>query len=336
MRYIEKVWFRPPWLTQPLCWLLLPLTVIFWAISRTRFWAYQKGIFKRNKVAVPVVVVGNISVGGNGKTPLVIRLASLLRQHGYHPGIVSRGYGGKHAAYPLVVKKDSDPAMVGDEPVLMRQHLACPLVVDPVRARGAQHLIEQFKCDVIICDDGLQHYALGRDIEIAVVDGQRRHGNACLLPMGPLREPTTRLKHVDFVVVNGGSPQGGENLMTLEPGKLVNVKYANKTLAMSELNRPATAIAGIGNPSRFFDLLKSKQIRLKNCVSFGDHHPFSKEDIPSGTVLMTEKDAVKCRTFAEQDWWYLPVNAKLSSQFEETIIARIKASVHRNKHTKSD
>jgi tetraacyldisaccharide 4'-kinase len=223
----DKIWYQTLWYHWPILLLLSPLAGFFWLLSALRRKLFLLGIKSSEKLPVTIIVVGNISVGGNGKTPLVIELAQWLRQQGYHPGVLSRGYGGKSKHYPLSVNTSSDAAVVGDEPVLMRQHLACPMVVDPQRSRGAKMLHQQFKCDVIICDDGLQHYALQRDIEIVVMDGKRRCGNGFLLPVGPLREGQWRLKSVDFVIVNGGMVTNGEHLMSLEPGKLVNVKYPN-------------------------------------------------------------------------------------------------------------
>ena len=320
---IERMWFQSERRVSPLLWLLAPLTVVFWLLSSLRRLLYRVGVKRTERVPVPVVVVGNITVGGNGKTPLVIRLAQWLRQQGMHPGVISRGYGGNAKEYPCSVEPDSDPLEVGDEPVLMRQHLPCPLVVDPNRSRGARYLVEHHKCDVIISDDGLQHYKLGRDIEIAVIDGQRRFGNECLLPMGPLREGLWRLGKVDFAINNGGHIQNGEHLMTLEPGRLVNVKYPSQTKSTSDLMKPVTAAAAIGNPKRFFQLLEQKQLKLKACLEFPDHHQFSDSDLPQDTVLMTEKDAVKCRSFAHDDWWYLPVSAKLSEEFKTMFMSRL-------------
>lgn len=329
MNWIEHAWYQKDWKRSPVSWLLLPLTLLFWCLSSIRRQAYQLKLKKSTTISAPVIVVGNISVGGNGKTPLVIRLAEWLKQNGYHPGVVSRGYGGKSSHYPLAVEGQSDPKEVGDEPVLMRQHLGCPLVVDPKRPRGAQYLVDEFKCDIIICDDGLQHYALDRDVEIVVMDGIRRTGNGVLLPSGPLREGQWRLDTVDFVVNNGGEVSNGEHLMSLEPGRLVNVKYANQSMSVQELNKPVTAVAAIGNPERFFSLLRTKQVKLKSTLSFADHHQFSAQDIPQDTVLMTEKDAVKCKDFAFEDWWYLPVNAKLSEQFKQQLLAKLDDIKHK-------
>ncbi|GAC39475.1 tetraacyldisaccharide 4'-kinase [Paraglaciecola psychrophila 170] len=285
-------------------------------------------------ISVPVIVVGNTSVGGNGKTPLVVHLAKRLRQAGYHPGVLSRGYGGKNVTYPMSVDYISEVDRVGDEAILMRQHINCPLVVDPIRPRGALKLVETHECDVIICDDGLQHYALNRDIEIVVMDGQRRCGNKLLLPAGPLREGSWRLDRVDFLVLNGGSVTNGEYLMSLEAGRLINVKYPNKSLSINDLSLPVTAMAAIGNPQRFFSLLEKKQVKLKEQISFVDHHAFSKKDIPSGTVIMTEKDAVKCTLIAHDDCWYLPVSARLTAQFESQLLQKLKQVVADKKQNK--
>ncbi|MEP0175605.1 MAG: tetraacyldisaccharide 4'-kinase [Paraglaciecola sp.] len=324
MSFIDKLWYSPSWYHWPLIILLLPLTLLFWGVSASRRLAFNAGVKKSTSVAAPVIVVGNISVGGNGKTPLVVYLAKRLRQEGYHPGVLSRGYGAKQTSFPHFVTVSCTADQVGDEPVLMRQHINCPLVIDPIRARGANKLVDEHKCNVIICDDGLQHYALERDIEIVVMDGQRLTGNGCLLPSGPLREGQWRLKSVDFVVLNGGLANNGEYLMALESGRLVNVSNPNKSLSIHDLSQDVTAIAAIGNPQRFFTMLEQKQVKLKACTSFVDHHQFTIKDIPDGIVVMTEKDAVKCREFAHKDCWYLPVNAHLPQQFDTKLIQNLK------------
>jgi tetraacyldisaccharide 4'-kinase len=332
--WIDNLWYSPSWYHWPLILLLLPLTALFWLLSALRRSLFRLGFKPSIEMSVPVIVVGNISVGGNGKTPLVVYLAKRLRQEGYHPGVLSRGYGGKNARYPMTVEKDSNVGVVGDEAILMRQHVNCPLVVDPVRPRGAMVLVDKHKCDVIICDDGLQHYALNRDVEIVVIDGQRRCGTKLLLPAGPVREGTWRLDTVDFLVLNGGLVTNSEYLMSLEAGKLINVKYPNKSLSLTNLIVPVTALAGIGNPQRFFSLLEKKQVMLKEQISFVDHHPFSENDMPSGTVIMTEKDAVKCTHIAHDDCWYLPVSASLTSQFESQFLQKLKQVAADKKHMK--
>ena len=334
MSWIDNIWYSPSWYHWPVIILLLPLSALFWFLSLLRRTLFRLRIKPSINIPVPVIVVGNISVGGNGKTPLVVYLAKRLRQEGYHPGVLSRGYGGKNASYPMTVEQSSKVDVVGDEAILMRQHINCPLVVDPVRPRGAMELADKHKCDVIICDDGLQHYALNRDIEIVVIDGQRRCGNNLLLPAGPLREGSWRLDTVDFLVLNGGLVTNGEYLMSLEAGKLINVKHSNKSLSINDLTSPVSALAGIGNPRRFFSLLEQKQVKLQAKISFVDHHVFSEKDIPSGTVIMTEKDAVKCTQITHDDCWYLPVSARLTSQFESQLLQKLKQVVADKKQTK--
>ncbi len=321
MRIIEKAWYdkRHIWV-----WLLLPLMCLFACISALRRLAFRHGLLSKNRVAAPVIVVGNISVGGTGKTPLVIFLCDFLRQQGYHPGVVSRGYGGKLTQYPGLVTASSTALEVGDEPLLINNRVNCPVVVDPDRSRGAQYLVDKHKCDLIICDDGLQHYRLQRDIEIALLDGQRRLGNGQLVPVGPLREGPWRLQQVDLVVNNGGPVQQGEHLMSLQPGQVVNVKYGNQSQSLKSFTLPVIAAAGIGNPSRFFATLKSKGVRLKKELAFVDHHKFTAGDLPDETVLMTEKDAVKCANFASERWWYLPVNAVMTEEFKQALLKKLR------------
>ena len=334
MNWIDNMWYSPSWYHWPVIILLLPLSALFWLLSALRRTLFRIKIKPSVDIPVPVIVVGNISVGGNGKTPLVVYLAKRLRQEGYHPGVLSRGYGGKNATYPMIVENTSNVDVVGDEAILMRQHINCPLVVDPVRSRGAIELVDKHKCDVIICDDGLQHYALNRDIEIVVTDGQRRCGNTLLLPAGPLREGTWRLGKVDFLVLNGGLVANGEHLMSLEAGKLINVKHPNKSLSINDLTLPVIALAGIGNPQRFFSLLEKKHVKLQDRISFVDHHAYSAKDIPSTTVIMTEKDAVKCTKIAHDDCWYLPVSASLTRQFELQLVQKLKQVAADKKQTK--
>ena len=315
---IEKAWYKSPtWL-----WLLWPFTLVFVVISSLRRKAYCLGIKRQTRVNVPIVVVGNISVGGNGKTPMVVFLVEWLRENGFRPGVLSRGYGGHATDFPQQVTSQSIAAEVGDEPLLIATRLACPVVIDPVRARGANFLCEQCNVDVIVCDDGMQHYALARDIEIAVIDGSRRFGNGWRLPMGPLREGLTRLQDVDFIVNNGGPVHTGEHLMTLIPSDAKNL-ITGESRPLSEFNHPVAALAGIGNPSRFFTLLKTNSVPLLEECAFPDHHEFSESDLPKSTVLMTEKDAVKCQRFAHDDCWYIPVDASLPVSFVNQFAAKL-------------
>lgn len=334
MSWIDDMWYAPSWYHWPVIILLLPVTALFWVLSSLRRTLFRLHIRASVVIPVPVIVVGNISVGGNGKTPLVVYLAKRLRQEGYHPGVLSRGYGGIDASYPMTVESNSLVNLAGDEAILMRRHINCPLVVDPVRPRGAKELIDIHKCNVIICDDGLQHYALNRDIEIVVMDGQRRCGNKLLLPAGPLREGSWRLSTIDLLVLNGGLVSNGEFSMSLEAGKLINVKNPIKSLSISSLTMPVTALAAIGNPQRFFSLLQKKQVKIKKQLSFVDHHAFKKDDIPDGPVIMTEKDAVKCTQIAHDDCWYLPVSASLTHQFETQLLQKLKRVVADKKQSK--
>ena len=333
---LSQLWYATRWYHWVLIIVLLPLSFLFALISATRRQVFKLGIKLSSKVNAAVIIVGNISVGGNGKTPLVVYLAQLLTEQGYRPGILTRCYGGKSELYPLQVKVDSLVAEVGDEPMLMIQHVTCPLVVDPVRARGAKYLVEQCLCDVIICDDGLQHYALQRDVEIVVMDGHRRLGNQLLLPAGPLREGKWRLKSCDFIVTNGDLAQEGEYAMSLQPGDFININDPQRRCKLSDMELAVTALAGIGNPQRFFSLLAKYNIQMKQQLSFVDHHDFKASDLPVGRVLMTEKDAVKCRDFAHEDCWYLPVQANLSEAFTEKLLTKLRCITNNSNGTNNN
>ena len=305
--------------------LLWPLGLLFGAVARARRFLYQSGILKSVGLGVPVVVVGNISVGGTGKTPLVARLVELLREAGYRPGVVGRGYGGRSAQWPRAVLIDSDPEQVGDEPVLLARRCRCPVVVGPDRVAAARLLSETYGCNVIVSDDGLQHYRLRRDIEIAVVDGFRRLGNAACLPAGPLREPPSRLREVDFVVGNGAA-RGREYLMSLRGATAHNLRDPCITATLAGFRQSTVhAVAGIGDPWRFFDHLRHARLRLIE-HPFPDHHPFRAEDLrfrEDLPVLMTEKDAVKCRAIGPENGWYVPVSARLDPEFEDSFLKRL-------------
>ena len=305
--------------------LLWPFSLLFGAVVRVRRLLYLHGFFKSERVSVPVIVVGNISVGGTGKTPLVAQLVELLREAGYKPGVISRGYGGQSAEWPRYVTADSDPSQVGDEPVLLVQRCRCPVVVDPDRVAAARALLATYDCNAILSDDGLQHYRLQRDIEIAVVDGFRRLGNVACLPAGPLREPPARLGEVDFVVGNGAA-RGGEYLMALRGETAVNLADPCVSATLAGF-RDSTihAVAGIGDPGRFFDHLRHVRLRLIE-HPFPDHHAFRPEELrfpQDFPVLMTEKDAIKCRAFAPDGCWYVPVSAQLDPEFEEELLKRL-------------
>lgn len=315
------LWYRQSFL----CFLLWPLSLLYRFIIFLRQAAYSFHILPRKKFDVPVVVVGNITVGGTGKTPVVIWLAKYLMSLGYAPGIVSRGYGGNAKHWPQEVLQNSDPALVGDEPVLIVRKTHCPMVVGPDRVKAVQILLKSYNCDVVISDDGLQHYAMQRDLEIVVVDGLRRFGNRMCLPAGPLREPISRLEHVDFVLVNGEAKSDPYN-MFLHSGLIYNLLDADKTLAIDMLSaKKIHAVAGIGNPERFFMSLRHMGLHIIP-HAFPDHHVFTAKDIDFGDdaiVVMTEKDAIKCTRLATQNVWCLPVTAEPNQAFVLALRARI-------------
>jgi tetraacyldisaccharide 4'-kinase len=272
---------------------------------------------------LPVVVVGNISVGGNGKTPFVISLCEMLIKEGYKPGVVSRGYGGKSEQYPLLVKAHSTGKEAGDEPVLLYKRLTIPVVVDPVRANAVAYLVTHCNVDVIVTDDGLQHYALQRDIEIVVVDGKRRYGNQHIMPMGPLREPLSRLKHVDYII-NNGAVHEHEHSMQLAPSSCKRVDGELGDLTLGSIN----ACAAIGYPPRFFETLIKQGFTLQKQVAFADHHAYVQSDFTQFEsdvpLLMTEKDAVKCTAFSQPNWWYLPIDGVLPNSFSQPFLQQLK------------
>ncbi|MEH8038239.1 tetraacyldisaccharide 4'-kinase [Gallibacterium anatis] len=324
-----KFWYQQSWLQ----WLLLPFSWLFQLVTYLRRKAYQKGIFSSWKAPCTVVVVGNLSVGGNGKTPLVITLVQQLQQQGIRVGVISRGYGGESNEYPFLVCASSDAKKVGDEPVLIAQRTSAPVAISPDRRQSIELLHKAYHPQVIISDDGLQHYKLQRDLELVVVDGERRFGNGLLLPAGPLRElPKQRLKTVDAVICNGGTAQDNEILMTLHSGEAVNL-LTNERRALTQFTQ-VNAIAGIGYPPRFFTGLERQGITLLSRTAFPDHHAFQasdfsacdQSDIP---LLMTEKDAVKCRKFAQKHWWYVEVTAEIEKAQLENLIAKIIAKVNK-------
>jgi tetraacyldisaccharide 4'-kinase len=307
---------------NPVSLLLWPLSLVFAAAAAARRAAHRLGLLRIRRFPVPVVVVGNITVGGSGKTPLVIWLAQHLRAAGRHPGIVSRGYGGRAARWPQKVTAASDPADVGDEAVVLAARTGCPMCVGPDRAAAVACLLEDAGVDVVLADDGMQHYALARDIEIAVIDGQRRFGNGLLLPAGPLREPVRRLRRVDLAIVNGEPAAGELAMRPVHPRVRRLAGDAEQDLAVFA-GREVHAVAGIGNPQRFFDLLGRCGIRVLP-HAFPDHHRYRAGDLAFATprpILMTEKDAVKCRDLDCADCWVVSIDA----QPDATFVARLNA-----------
>ncbi|MCU6218889.1 tetraacyldisaccharide 4'-kinase [Enterobacter cloacae] len=324
---IARIWSGE----SPLWLLLLPLSWLYGLVSGIIRLFYRLGLKRAWRAPVPVVVVGNLTAGGNGKTPVVIWLVEQLQKRGIRPGVVSRGYGGKAAHYPLLLAPDTTTAEAGDEPVLIYQRTGAPVAVSPVRSDAVQALLAEHDVQIIITDDGLQHYALARDKEIVVIDGVRRFGNGWWLPAGPMRERASRLKSVDAVIVNGGAARPDEIPMHLQPGMAVNLLTGERQ-AVSRL--PAlVAMAGIGHPPRFFATLEQYGARIEKRVPLADHQALVAEQVDalttSGqTLIMTEKDAVKCRAFAKENWWYLPVDAELSGEQPEHLLQELIALVH--------
>ncbi len=308
---IERIWSG----RSPLWLVLWPFSLLYGAISWLIRLSYQRGWRKRWRAPRPVIVVGNLTAGGNGKTPLVIWLVEALQARGLRAGVVSRGYGGKAEHYPLLVTALTPTTQAGDEPVLIAQRTGVPVAVAPQRRQAVEALLANHALDIIITDDGLQHYALQRDREIVVVDGIRRFGNGWWLPAGPMRERANRLQQVDAVVVNGGVAAESEIAMTLQPGLAVNL-VTGETAALKTLP-DFVAMAGIGHPPRFFATLQQQGVQAVAEIAFADHHAYSEQELAELTrgeqsLLMTEKDAVKCRAFARKNWWYLPVDAHLA------------------------
>ncbi|MFA7619151.1 MAG: tetraacyldisaccharide 4'-kinase [Thiohalomonadaceae bacterium] len=306
MKRLDHYWYDDNAVAR----LLAPLSWLFCTLAMLRRTAYRCGWRRAERVGVPVVVVGNITVGGSGKTPVVVWLVDYLRRHGKRVGVVSRGYGGQAPHWPQPVDAASDPAMVGDEPVLIARRTGVPLAVGPDRVAAARFLLARHELDVIVSDDGLQHYRLARDVEVAVVDGRRGLGNGRCLPAGPLRERPSRLAHVDVVVTNGGD---APDAVRLEGALLVNLRD-DRQQALSALGGSRVhGVAAIGDPRRFFATLAAAGLTVVE-HAFPDHHPFRAEDLAFGDglpVVMTEKDAVKCTGFASENHWYLPVEARV-------------------------
>ena len=322
-------------------WLLLPLAGIYWLGIMLRRFLYARGLLRTHHAGVPVVVVGNITAGGTGKTPTVLWLARELSARGFRPGIVSRGYGGSHARSSMRVEADSEAAVVGDEPVLLARRSRCPVVVDRDRVRGAAMLVED-GVDVIIADDGLQHYRLERDYEICVIDGSRGLGNRRLLPAGPLRESAFRLEDVEQVLVNGAL-RGSEYVLTTAEQNAISFELEAREACRlnGSLARPLDrfagttvhAVAGIGNPQRFFDLLRARNIQVIE-HRYPDHADLSAGDLRFGDdfeVFMTEKDAVKLGGRMQDKYWYVPVELTMDPVDAAPLLEQIESRVRRDR-----
>ena len=329
--WIHRVWYED----APSGWLLLPLSGLYWLVLAARKLLYQCGAIRTRKASVPVLIVGNITAGGTGKTPTVLWLVDALKDRGFRPGIVSRGYGGSKADSSMRVEADTDAAVAGDEPVLLARRGQCPVVVDPDRVRAASMLVED-GADVIVADDGLQHYRLGRDYEICVIDGSRGLGNRRLLPSGPLRESAERLDTVDQVLVNGEMRGSEYELTTAEQNAIAFELVATEACRLNaSLARPIErfagttvhAVAAIGNPRRFFDLLRAQNIQVIEHV-FPDHAVLTRKDLEFGDdfdVFMTEKDAVKLGREAKDKLWYVPVELKMDPVLAGPLLEQIES-----------
>ena len=333
MRTLEQSWYRNEgWLL-----LLWPVALLFRALVWVRKALHGAGRRSGTR-PFPVVVVGNITVGGTGKTPLIIEIANALKVVGLRPAVISRGYLSKAPHYPFLVNEDGDPRECGDEPLLIRLRAQCPVVIDHDRVRGLKYIESNLECDVVLSDDGLQHYAMHRDLEIAVVDGTRMFGNGQCLPAGPLREPVSRLGQVEHIVINGAQPVTDrhpvlERAVTMQylPRFLVNQVTGEKKPfngAPFHIGSTIHAVSGIGNPKRFYDMLSKLPYQLAP-HEFPDHHGFNEADLQSidehQPIVMTEKDAVKCRNFAKPNYWYLSIEVKLPPEFIESVVREIQA-----------
>ena len=332
MTFVEHLidaWYKPA--LTPLTVALAPLAVVFGAGVAARRALFRAGVLRAQRLPVPVVVVGNITVGGSGKTPLTIALATELAARGWRPGIVSRGYG-SNATHARPVPRDASAGDVGDEPLLLAR-TGLPVWVGADRAAAARGLIAAHpQCNVIITDDGLQHYALARDVEIAVIDASRELGNGWSLPAGPLRGPASRLDGVDAIVRLAAEPRAParrEFTMTLAGERFVRVNApALDTDAGAFRGAGVHAVAGIGNPQRFFDQLQSLGI-VATCHAFADHHRLTAAELAlpgARAILMTEKDAVKCASFADDRCWALPVRAVLEPELVSLIEEKLRGS----------
>ncbi|OHV13085.1 tetraacyldisaccharide 4'-kinase [Kushneria phosphatilytica] len=324
MRRLEQAWYSDAGWVK----LLTPLELLYRSVVRRRRRAFQSGHRETWHASVPVIVVGNITLGGTGKSPLVAWLGRWLRDQGWHPGIISRGYGGHASRYPLYVDETTDTAYAGDEPVMLAQQTQLPVAVDPDRPRAARKLIAA-GCDILLSDDGLQHFPLGRDIELVVVDGQKGFGNHRCLPVGPLREPLDRLADVDAVITNGDlgvRVPASQYSMTLVPHAW---RHLNDNVCYSIADRPFSgrvhALAGIGNPARFFRTLERLEVDFEQ-HPFPDHYRFTAQDLrfaDNRPVVMTAKDAVKCRRFANERCWALDIEARPEAELIEWLRQRL-------------
>lgn len=322
-RCLTDSWYQP----SAIRWLLSPLSGLYRLVVACRRLLYKHQILPVKRLPVPVIVVGNLTVGGSGKTPLVIELVKALQQQGWHPGIISRGYGGQSTTYPLILNDDTTPDTAGDEPVLIKRATACPVVVAPDRVAAGRTLYASANCDVIVADDGLQHYRLARDIEIVVIDGKRFFGNNYCLPAGPLREPLNRLEQTDFRVLHNARETGAYT-MTTAIEQAINLRTSQKQSLSVFTGQSIHAVAGIGHPQRFFDALIAHGLNVIP-HAFDDHHRYTTADLDfqdDKPVLMTEKDAVKCQDIARTHCWSVPLTAQLDAAFVKAVTDKLRTT----------
>ncbi|MEA5673188.1 tetraacyldisaccharide 4'-kinase [Pseudomonas sp. MH2] len=304
---------------HPALGLLRPLEALYRRVVTRKRARFLSGESASYRAPVPVIVVGNITVGGTGKTPMILWLIEHCRSLGLKVGVVSRGYGAKPPHFPWRVQASQSAVQAGDEPLLIVQRTDVPLMIDPDRSRAVQALLVSEPLDLILCDDGMQHYRLARDLELVLIDAARGLGNGRCLPAGPLREPVERLDDVGAVLHNGATvdpPRGFA--FGLRPSALVNLRTGERRpLEHFPAGQALHAVAGIGNPQRFFNTLQGLNWQPVP-HPFADHAQFDAQSLafePPLPLVMTEKDAVKCRDFAGDDWWYLAVDAEPSPSF---------------------
>ena len=319
-RWLENIWYHNGKGKA----ILLPLTGLYCLINQGQRWFQTRNL---PTLSCPVIVVGNITVGGTGKTPLTIYLIKLLQVIGYSPAIITRGYGGRAMHWPQSVTASSDPQMVGDEAVLMAIRTGVPVYAGANRLASIKACLNDHDCNVIISDDGMQHYKMPRDIQIAVIDGERKLGNGLCLPAGPLRESKKHLDDCNFIVINGINDADNQWVeMSVEGAELMNIKVEKIKTLKSLQAQTVNAVTGIGNPQRFYTTLEQAGLKLIK-HSFPDHYEFQQADLEFDNdfpIVMTEKDAVKCHPFASENCWYLPVKAKLNKSFDKQFIALFK------------
>ncbi len=327
-----QLFFHRIWQTRGFwAWLMLPISWLVCGLAWAKRALYEQGWLAQKAVSVPVIVVGNIAVGGSGKTPLVAYLVGLLKENGFAPGVISRGYKGEARAWPQAVSADSDPKQVGDEPVMLAVQAQCPVVAGPNRVKSARYLLDHNECDVIVSDDGFQHLSLARDIDIVVTDRQRGLGNGWCLPAGPLRESASSIKHadmrVDHVEQSLSVALNNDYLMTLKPGQVRSLDGAPAAENLDLFQAPLHAIVGIGHPARFFDSLRRLGYEIIE-HAFADHHRYTPAELDFGdgnSIITTAKDAIKIADLSiNVPVWVLPVSAILSANFKDDLLIKLK------------